>query len=362
MVCARVDCMSERELRIAIRRDLPAWLFRPRPWRALWAVPMVAAIAAGTWAVIALPLPLWAAIPLSIVVGNTYASLLHFAHEVGHGATVRTRWLQDVILALGLAIYWVEPTFWRAWHNRAHHGHTNEPDADPDSVGTVAAYERAGALHKRLLLALSPGPGHWLSVLYLFFTFNVHGQVVLWSKSRHQPGFDRLQRGRAGLYSLAVASAYVALGVASGWRGAILGVLVPTMIANLGVMSYIVTNHMLRPLSSERDSLTTSMSVTAHPVLDWLHFHFSHHIEHHLFPAMASDAYPRVRACLRQRVGERYFAPPFSRALIAIFRTPRLYADAVTLVDPVSGTRRTLAAVERGLRGAPPELDRDAAA
>lgn len=347
--------MSERELRIAIRRELPARLFRPRPWRALWAVPMVAVIAVGTWAVIALPLPLWAAIPLSLVVGNTYASLLHFAHEVGHGATVRSRRIQNLILALGLAIYWVEPSFWRAWHNRAHHGHTNEPDADPDSVGTVAAYRRAGALHRRILLGLSPGPGHWLSAVYLFFTFNVHAQVVLWSKSRHQPGFERLGRRRAGLYSLAAAASYTALAVASGWRGAILGVIVPTMIANLGVMSYIVTNHMLRPLSTERDSLTTSMSVTAHPILDWLHFHFSHHIEHHLFPQLASDSYPLVRAQLQRRAGDRYFAPPFGRTLVAIFRTPRLYGDAVTLVDPERGTQRSLVDVERELRGAADE-------
>lgn len=345
--------MSDRELRIAIRRELPAWLFRPRPWRALWAVPLVAAIVAGTWAVIALPLPLWAAIPLSVAVGNTSASLLHFAHEVGHGATVRSRRVQDLILALGLAIYWVEPTFWRAWHNRAHHGHTNEPDADPDSVGTVAAYERAGALHKRILLALAPGPGHWLSALYLFFAFNVHAQVVLWSKSRRQPGFDKLRRGRAGLYSLVIAGGYVALAVRSGWGGAILGVVVPTMIANLGVMSYIVTNHMLRPLSTERDSLITSMSVTAHPLLDWMHFHFSHHVEHHLFPAMGSDGYPGVRACLRRRLGDRYFAPRFGAALVAIFRTPRLYADAVTLIAPERGARRSLADVERALRGQP---------
>lgn len=351
MVYARDVVMHERELRIAIRRDLPARLFRPRPWRALWAAPIVAVIAGGTWAVIALPLPLWAAIPLAIVVGNTYASLLHFAHEVGHGATVRARWLQDVILALGLAIYWVEPSFWRAWHNRAHHGHTNEPDADPDSVGTLAAYHRAGGLHRRILLALSPSPGHWLSAVYLFFTFNVHGQIVLWSKSRVQPGFERIHRRRAGLYSLAIAGGYLALAVASGWRGAILGVLVPTMFANLGVMSYIVTNHMLRPLSSARDSLTTSMSVTAPAVLDWLHFHFSHHVEHHLFPAMASDAYPLVRASLRRHAGDRYFAPPLGRALAAIFRTPRLYGDPVTLVDPETGTRRSLLDVERELRG-----------
>ena len=86
--------MPDRELRNTLRRELPAHLFRPRPWRALWALPIAAVIVAGTWAVIALPLPLVAAIPLSLVVGNNYASLLHFAHEVGHGATVRSRRLQ----------------------------------------------------------------------------------------------------------------------------------------------------------------------------------------------------------------------------------------------------------------------------
>src|SRR6185436_4540481 len=120
---------------------------------------------------------------------------------------------------------------------------------------------------------------------------------------------------------------------------------------------YIVTNHMLRPLSTERDSLTTSMSVTAHPILDWLHFHFSHHIEHHLFPTMASDSYPQVRAWLQDQLGDRYFAPPFGAALVAIFRTPRLYADPVTLVDPERGIHRALADVERELRGARSALD-----
>jgi hypothetical protein len=98
--------------------------------------------------------------------------------------------------------------------------------------------------------------------------------------------------------------------------------------------------------------------VTALPILDWLHFHFSHHIEHHLFPTMASDSLPQVRTWLQQRVGDRYFAPPFGAALVAIFRTPRLYSDPVTLVDPERGTRRALADVERELRGGSPGIDR----
>ena len=341
----------DRELRRAIRRDLPAALFRPRPWRALLVLPILAVIAGGTAAVIALPLPLAAAVPLSLAVGNAHASLLHFAHEVGHGATVRSRRLQDLILGLGLAIFLVEPGFWRWWHNRSHHGHTNEPDADPDSLGTVEAHERAGAWRRRLLLALSPSPGHWLSVFYLFFAFTVHGQNVLWWKSRTLPGFDRARRRRAGLYSLSLATGWAALAISAGPRGAILGVVIPMMIANLGVMAYIVTNHLLRPLSSVRDSLTTSMSVTAHPVLDWMHFHFSHHVEHHLFPAMASDGYPLVRRSLRRHAGDRYVAPPFGAALHAVFATPRLYGDATTLVDPRRGTRRSIAEVERVLVG-----------
>lgn len=348
-----LNVWSDRDLRITIRRELPQCWFRPRPWRAFLAVPIVAFIVASSVVLIARPLPLWAAVPLSLALGNAYASLLHFAHEVGHGATVRSRRVQDLILALGLAIFWVQPTFWRAWHNRAHHGHTNEPDADPDSVGTITAYERGRALHKRLLLALSPGHGHWLSAFYLFVTFNVHAQVVLWGKSRTQPGFEALRRRRAGIYSLAVASGWIALAITAGLRGAVLVVVIPTMIANLGVMAYIVTNHMLRPLSTARDSLTTSMSVTAHPLLDWMHFHFSHHVEHHLFPMLASDIYPRIRERLRHHVGERYFAPPLHRALIAIYRTPRLYQDAATLVDPQLGTLHSLAEIERDLRGHP---------
>src|SRR5262249_31310357 len=133
-------------------------------------------------------------------------------------------------------------------------------------------------------------------------------------------------------------------------------VVIPMMIANLGVMAYIVTNHMLRPLSSVRDSLTTSMSVTAHPLLDWMHFHFSHHVEHHMFPTLASDAYPMVRKRLRHHVGERYFAPSFHRAMITVYRTPRLYQNATTLVDPKLSTQTPLADIELDLRQSAKDL------
>ena len=36
------------------------------------------------------------------------------------------------------------------------------------------------------------------------------------------------------------------------------------------------------------------MNLRSHPVLDRLHFRFSHHIEHHFVPKMAHNMAPRV--------------------------------------------------------------------
>jgi hypothetical protein len=42
---------------------------------------------------------------------------------------------------------------------------------------------------------------------------------------------------------------------------------------------------------------------------------------------------------LRRHLGEQYLAPPHNRALLAIFRTPRIYDGSQILVDPFSGRR-----------------------
>lgn len=73
--------------------------------------------------------------------------------------------------------------------------------------------------------------------------------------------------------------------------------------------------------------------------LDPLHFHFSHHVEHHLFPKMGSDQAPKVRAWLQREMPDRYVCPSHARALAALYRTPRVYQDAHTLVDPLDRSR-----------------------
>ena len=70
---------------------------------------------------------------------------------------------------------------------------------------------------------------------------------------------------------------------------------IPLLIANFIVMAYIATNHRLNPIVPVNDPLANCLSVTVPRWVDVLHFNFSYHTEHHLFPAMSSKYYPLVK-------------------------------------------------------------------
>jgi fatty acid desaturase len=174
-------------------------------------------------------------------------------------------------------------------------------------------------------------------------------QGVLWIKSRRLAGFDSLNRWRAGIDSAVMATMWIALGLCLGaWRS-LLVILIPMMTADAIAISYISTNHLLRPQVNDYDVLGSSMSVTTHKLLDLIHFHFSHHVEHHLFPSMGSKWAPLVRAELRRHVPGRFIAPSHWRALMLLYRTPRVYDGNRALVDLERRRRARFEDVETAL-------------
>jgi fatty acid desaturase len=339
------DARGDARLIRLVRADLPPEAFRRRPWRALLVVPLVALIVATSAAIAAAP-PWYAAAALSLLLGNLYASLFFFGHEVAHGAVVRSRRVQDALLYPAFAIVCLSPHFWRIWHHSAHHAHTNEPGVDPDNFGTLEEYRARP--YGRFILKFSPGSGHWLSALNLFTFFTLHAQNTLWLRSRG-PAFRRLRRGRAVLDSALMLAFWIALGVRLGPAGALWVIVIPMLLVNAITMSYIETNHQLRPLDGELDTLATTMSVRTLRVLDLVHFHFSHHVEHHLFPTLSGRWAPLVRESLMRHAPGRYLAPSHWRALRMLFSTPRLYDGPDVLADPVSGRRVRVADVEAAL-------------
>jgi fatty acid desaturase len=349
VIQARVTEDSTAQLRMKIRADLPAEVFRRRPRRALMVIPVVGFLVAGSVALATSSLAWYVALLGAVLLGNGYVSLMLLGHEIGHGATVRSHRLQDACLYFTGAIYCVSPHLWRIWHGQVHHPHANMEGRDPDNFGTLSAYEHNTAI-QRYLLRTAPGSGHWMSVLYPFLFFTLQAQGVLLYKSKQTPGFEHLRRGRAIADTCLMAGFWVGIGVLIGPIDALFVIIVPMLIANFGLMSYIITNHMLRPMTETRDILGTTISVTTLRFLDFLHFNFSHHVEHHLFPGTPSSSYPLIRQSLQRIAGDRYMAPPHWWAFLLAFRTPKIYESPQIVIEPSTGRRVRLADVEMQIR------------
>jgi fatty acid desaturase len=236
---------------------------------------------------------------------------------------------------LGFLPFTVSPTLWLAWHNRVHHGHTNHPERDPDAYPTLTAYEADGAL-RFVTDRLAPGRGRPLSMLGLCVGFSVQSLHMLIVAGRRRY-LTRRQHARAIAETALGIGSWIALGCSIGVSGMILCFALPVLVANTVVMSMILTNHSLSPLTCVNDPLANSLSVTGPRWFEWLTLRFGYHVEHHLFPAMSSRHAPEVRRALRSLWPERYQSLPLWEALRRLYHSPRVYRTRTTLVDPKTG-------------------------
>lgn len=327
-----------RDIRSALKKELGPEILKSRTWRVIWFLPMTAVIVGGIAAILLAGLPWWANLLIGIVVGNTIASQALLAHEVLHGALGMSRRMQNFFGWLGFGPMLMPPEFWRRWHNVAHHAHTNLGDRDPDNFGTMRRYKKRPKLAR--FTKLAPGSKTWYSYLFLGYSFMFHGQLVLWLQSKGRQEFrGSFNRKKTIVQAMLCLAAWVTLAVASGSL-AIFTVLVPMMVANAVGQGYILTNHMLRPQMDNNHPVDNSMSLRTIGLLDRLHFRFSHHVEHHLFPKMGSDQAPKVRAWLKREMPNRYVCPSHAKAIYMLYKTPRVYEDSQTLVDPFNTERR----------------------
>ena len=340
--------MPARDIRRRIRNDLPPDAFARRPWLGLWLIPSTGLIIVISVLIVNGSIPIVFTPLLSIFMGALYGSMWFLGHEISHGAVVRTQWLQTTMLYWAFAVFLLSPHLWQIWHVQVHHSQANIRKRDPDNYGYIEDID--DILLKPIALRFAPGSSFLISILYLFVSFTIFGQTILWFAGVRYQGFERLNQRRAALDSLFMAAFWVILG---GWLGplnALWIIIIPMMIANYSIMSYIITNHSLRPFIKANEPIENSMSVTSFKLFDWLFFNFSHHIEHHLFPRMSSAFLPLVRKWLIEHVPNRYLAPPHWRALFMIYKTPRVHGDNDTLVDPFTGREVSIREVEANLR------------
>ena len=325
-----------------IRPHLAPAVFSLAPARLLWLPAHLGIIAAlATYVVWGAP-PWPIALLCALLAGHSWGCLGFLAHETLHHAVTRNRALEKLVGYSGFGIYCLSPTLWTAWHNQAHHGNTGKPVADPDGFGTLRFWQKSAVV--RTLEKFAPGSGHKRSAAFLFMWFSLHSFLVLVFHSQRNGYYTRISRRLVYTESALMLAFWVAVFALVGpWSFVFIYVL-PLLVANAIVMSYIATNHFLNPLTDTNDPLANSLSVTGPRWLERLHLQFGYHVEHHMFPTLSGRHAPAVREVVVRLYGDRYLTLPHARALHLLYARPKVHDSHDTLIDPrTMATFRALA-------------------
>jgi fatty acid desaturase len=151
----------------------------------------------------------------------------------------------------------------------------------------------------------------------------------------------RLAYAESGL----AAAVWVTVAILTGPIGFLFAFVIPYLLANVIVMTFILSNHALSPRTEINDPLVNSLSVTVPGWYDRMTLGFGFHVEHHLFPAMSSRKAKMLRGLILERWPERYQSMPLSRAIWQLHRTARVYDSHTTLLDPATGRQYPTLAV-----------------
>ncbi|MBM7648281.1 fatty acid desaturase [Bacillus ectoiniformans] len=308
---------------------LPKEAFKPVPGRLWGGLAYLLVVTAGILTIALTDFNIWTNLLIALVLGGCYAGMGLLGHEILHGTVVRKAWIRDLTGAIAFAPLSTGPRLWRKWHNMTHHIHTQDESKDPDAWPTIEEFASSKFLQRMYRMPFSIRA--FLGLAFLAITFTFHSSRMF---ARFISEFKPEKRAAVWMQLIIPWTVWIGLLVWIGPVKWIFAFLIPLLIGNFIVMAYISTNHRLNPLTPVNDPLANSLTVTVPKWVDFLHFNFSYHTEHHLFPGMSSKYYPLVKAELKKRWPERYHEMPLVEALATLYKTPRIYKTKTELVDP----------------------------
>jgi fatty acid desaturase len=286
-------------------------------------------------------LPLY--LPLAIIMGNSVIVLLFSSHDLMHSAVIKNPYLMRIISILGLTMLWMPPTLWKAVHNREHHNKTNSL-ADPDRNYLFQQSNSWGKWIQNLFVPSAEVHPFWLIVgmtsAWGVHTFRNLTSVLFFngkSVDYVQVAFTVTDKERRAIAMEVVIIGAIHLSILAYLQfhpiKMLLGYFLPIWIGYSGLIFYIYTNHMALGLTTVNDPLLNTVSIRVPKIFDLLHFNFSYHTEHHIFPGINSDYYPQVQELLQIHYPGRLNLLDAGSAWRLLMETPRHYKDEHTFTD-----------------------------
>jgi len=319
--------------RNTVKKEIPAEYLQPELLTLLW-IPVHAAIIGGSLFLLHSYFSWWLAPILSLVIGHSFACLGFLAHDICHGASIRIPLVREFLTALGFSAFGIGPYLWRRWHNTDHHNNTQVEGIDPDHLFTMEDYQKNPILQG--LYRLSPLLRN--IIIFSSFSYRMTQQtirmMITYLRSPKSTNYNRVVLIAQFVIPIAC---WVTLTSLLGTQVFIWGYFVPLLVGNAIAISYIATNHFLNPLADDRDVLATSLSVTLPKWLSFLdawHIHFGAHVAHHLFPQAPARYGRAIENKIQELYPDRFHVMPMMTALHMLWKTPWVYEDKETLIDP----------------------------
>ncbi|MCT0248158.1 fatty acid desaturase [Synechococcus sp. CS-205] len=286
---------------------------------------------------------MWLYLPFALVMGNSVIALLFSTHDLMHNSAIRNPRVKQALTLAGLALLWMPPTMWKAVHNREHHRKTNSFQ-DPDRNYLHSQPFSWGKWIQNLFVPSSEVNPILLAVgmtqawgIHVFRNLTSVLIFVDGTAQYTQASFKVSTKERRKIFWELLAIAALHLGIIAyiGVKpaGLILGYFLPIWIGYAGVIFYIYTNHMMSSLTPVNDPLANSLSLRVPALIDALHFNFSYHTEHHVFPGMNSDYYPVLQGLLQSLYPDRHNLMDATEAWRTMLRTPRHYLNDNVFTD-----------------------------
>ena len=330
---------GETDLLQDITGRLPAAAFRPAPHK-LWFIAAHLLVAIAAYCAFRFTDSTAVHVLLALLLAHCLSTIAFLAHELSHGSIIRSGRLRYALEVFCWGLNLIPATVWQRVHNQTHHRAANtlgDPDRQfiaAEAGWPVRVYSRLFYPQRGLpwnpLVAFHFVPYILRNTLAVFYARGARPAVV-----PAKPDYTAAQRGRVVFELLIIIAMQLAIFrlVGANWANYFWASPVVVLLTSAVVMAYVFTNHFLNPLGHARDPLASTTSVVVAPLFDRLHFNFSYHSEHHVFPHMNSDFYPLVSELLASRHGGRYRRMPIGEAwrrlwqLDAFARTPANKAD-----------------------------------